>query len=141
MNRAAILFIFLFASPLVYARPGHLTAEEVHRVREFKGLLAGVDGKTLQQTVDELEKTAHPQVNLQIREAMALAYADIARRQNVEGNSKRAWLYSMVALNMAYLQFGGSHSADPLNALICRKLKEYLPANILKQPGFRYSLE
>jgi hypothetical protein len=51
----------------------------------------------------------------------------------------------MVCLNMAYLQFGGSQgkygSTTELNRLIRQKLKAYLPSDVLKQPGFIYSLE
>jgi hypothetical protein len=76
---------------------------------------------------------------------MAKAYADIVRDQDVVGEKKKEWLYSMVCLNMAYFQFGGTQgppgSATSLNRLIRRKLKEYLPPSVLKQPGFLYSLE
>lgn len=137
-TRALIIFFVLTSAS--YAR-GHLNAEEVRRVREFKQLLEGVDDKTVRQAIDELEKSPHPQVNLEIKEAMARTYADIARQLKVEEKPKKEWLYSMVALNMAYLQFGGSRGDSPLNALICRKLKEHLPPGILKQAGFRYSLE
>jgi hypothetical protein len=99
----------------------------------------------LQQTIDELRKTHHFQLNLEMREAMAKTYADIVKEENVIGQKKKEWLYSMVCLNMAYLQFGGAQGAPgsttALNRLIRRKLKEYLPLNVLKQPGFLYSLE
>ena len=76
---------------------------------------------------------------------MAKTYADIVREINVEGQKKKEWLYSMVCLNMAYLQFGGSQgksgSTTELNRLIRQKLKKYLPPELLKQPGFAYSLE
>ena len=76
---------------------------------------------------------------------MAKTYADIVREVNVEGKKKKEWLYSMVCLNMAYLQFGGSQgksgSTTELNRLIRRKLKGYLPPNALKRDGFFYSLE
>ncbi len=123
----------------------HLTAQEIERVKAVKQLLYGIDTQSLQQTIDALEKTRYPQINLIIREAMAKTYTEIAREYNVVGQKKKEWLYSMVGLNMAYLQFEGTHQGAPgsttsLNRLIRRKLKEYLPPHVLKQPGFLYSL-
>ncbi len=143
------LIIFMFLSVTVHAqgnKPGHLTASQIQRVKALKALLYGIDGKSLQETIDELEKTRHPQINLGIREAMAKAYTDIVGEINVEGQKKKEWLYSMVCLNMAYLQFGGRPMGTPgstteLNRLIRQKLKEYLPPNVLKQAGFFHSLE
>jgi hypothetical protein len=123
----------------------HLSAADIERVKAVKALLYGVDKKSLQETISELERTRQPRINLQMREAMARAYTDIVREINVEGQEKKEWLYSMVCLNMAYLQFGGSQgkpgSTTELNRLIRQKLKEYLPPNALKQAGFIYSLE
>jgi hypothetical protein len=137
-----IILIFLATS--AYAS-GYLTASDIARVKVVKALLYGVDKKSLQETIDELEKTRHPQINLQIREAMAKAYTDIVSEIDVKGQKKKEWLYSMVCLNMAYLQFGGSQgtpgSTTSLNRLIRQELKKYLPPNALKQPGFFYSLE
>jgi len=145
-----VLFVFIFICLATSAhaqashRSGHLTAAEIERVRSVKELLYGVDTKSLRATIDELEKTRHPLINLEMKEAMARAYADIVREINVEGQKKKEWLYSMVCLNMAYLQFGGdqgkSGSTTELNRLIRKKLKEYLPQDVLKQPGFIYSL-
>jgi len=138
-----LLIISLFLTASVHA--AGLTAQEIQRVRAVKQLLDGIDTKSLQETIDELEKTRYPRINLEMREAMAKVYTDIVRQENVSGQKKKEWLYSMVCLNMAYLQFGGSQGAPggttSLNRLIRRKLKEYLPSNILNQPGFFYSLE
>lgn len=136
------LIIFLFLSSSVRAE--YLTGQEIQRVKAVKQVLSGVDGKSLQQTIDELGKTRYPHLNLIMREAMARTYVDIVRDNNVVEQKKKAWLYSMVCLNMAYVQFAGFQgsrtSATALNRLIRRKLREYLPADILKQPGFFYSL-
>jgi len=143
-----ILFLFLTVS--VHAQGGYdsrweLTPSQRQRLMAAKQLLAGIDKESLQQTIDALRKTRHFQLNVQMREAMAKTYADIVKEENVVGQKKKEWLYSMVCLNMAYLQFGGAQgspgSTTDLNRLIRRKLKEYLPENILKQPGFIYSLE
>jgi hypothetical protein len=142
-----VIFIFLTASSHAEGNniSRHLTAPEIERVRAVKQLLNGIDRKSLQETIEELEKARQPQINLQLKEAMANTYADIVREINVQGRHKKEWLYSMVCLNMAYLQFGGSQgtsrNATSLNRFIRQKLKKYLPPNALKQPGFFYSLE
>jgi hypothetical protein len=142
-----IIFIFLATSAHAQGdyRSGYLTASDIERVKAVKVLLYDVDTKSLQETIDELEKTRHLQINLQIREAMAKTYTDIVGEINVKGQKKKEWLYSMVCLNMAYLQFGGSQgksgSTTELNRLIRRKLKEYLPLNVSEQPGFIHLLE
>lgn len=121
-----------------------LTGQEIERVKALKELLVGVDTQPMWKTIDELERSRHPLVNIEMKEAAAKTYIDIIQEFKVESQRKK-WLYSMVCLNMAYLQFGGSQgnpgSATELNRLIRQKIKEYLPANILKQPGFIYSLE
>ena len=52
----------------------------------------------------------------------------------------REWLYGMVALNMANLQFGG-RSQDSVSQMIAQKLKKALPAEILNAPDFHVSVE
>ena len=142
------LIIFIFLATSVYADGNYrsrLTEQEIQRVRAVKELLYGIDTKPLWETIEELEKTRHPLVNLQMKEAIAKAYTDIARDFNVQGQKKKEWLYSMVCLNMAYLQFAGNQGSPgittDLNKLIRQKLKEYLPADALNQYRLFYSLE
>jgi len=141
MKRFSFLIIFLLLTTCVHA----FSVQEIQRLRAVKQLLYGIDSKSLQQTMDELQKTHHPQLYLQMREAMAKTYTDIVQEENVSGQKKKEWLYSMVCLNMAYLQFAGTQGSPgattALNKLIRRKLRAYLPADIFKQPGFLYSLE
>lgn len=123
---------------------GSLTMQEIERIKSLKSSLYEVDHKTLDQTMRELAVDGHPRLNLQIREVMAKTYEDIVKEQNVQGKSKKEWLYSMIALNMAYLQFGGSPSernTTLLNRLIRYKLKKYLPVDVFRRLGSRYSLE
>jgi cell division protein FtsB len=149
VKNSLILIIFMFITASVHAEEAynsrHLTQQEIQRVKAVKVLLDGIDKKTLWETIAELEKTRHPRLNLEMREAMARAYTDIVRDINVEGQKKKEWLYSMVCLNMAYLQFGGDKgkpgSTTELNRLIRQELLKYLPADVTKQPGFIYSLE
>ena len=143
------LITFVFISTSLHAQESdggrYLTTQQIERVRAFKELLGGVDKKTVLQTISEIERSRHPQIDLAMKEAMAKAYADIVRDFGIEAQKKKEWLYSMICLNMAYLQFGGaqgrSGSTTELNRLIRQKLKAYLPDNTLNQSGFRYSLE
>ena len=122
-----ILFIILISLAASAQAQGsykstHLTAQEIQRVKAVKKLLYDVDPKSLRETIAELEKSRHPRINLEMKEAMAKAYVDIVKEINVEGQKKKEWLYSMVCLNMAYLQFGGgqgpSGRTSSLNRLI-----------------------
>ncbi len=134
----SIFFLFLFTTSV---HAGHLNETDIARLKAAKQLTRDVDQKPLQQSIKELERTPHPLLNLHMKEAMARTYADIVRDQNIDGQKRKDWLYSMVTLNMAYLQFGGSSNTDPLNKMICRKLKEYLPKDILKDPDFLQSVD
>lgn len=139
------LIISMFFSVSAHSQGGYLTGDEVQRVKAFKQLLYGIDKGSVQRTIDDLEKTRYPLINLEIKEAMAKTYVDLVGEYNVTGQKKKEWLYSMICLNMAYLQFGGgqgnSSGTSSLNRLICQKLKGYLPPNALKQHGMVYSLD
>jgi hypothetical protein len=139
------LFLLLNLS-VAYAAPikEHLNEEDISRLKALKETFLEVEKKTPQQLVLELEKTNYPKINLAIKEAMAKAYLDIIKEQGVQGEHKKEWLYSMIALNMAYFQFGGDKDSaggtKNLNKLIRYKLKTYLPVNIFKQPGFHCNI-
>ena len=143
-----IFIIFLFLATSVQAqvinKSRYLTPQEMERVKAVKELLYDVDKKSLNETIRELEKSRQAHIDLEMREAMAKTYTDIVREISVEGQKKKEWLYSMICLNMAYLQFGGSQgkpgTTTELNRLIRQKLKKYLPPDVLNQSGFLYSL-
>jgi len=147
MKRSIALIIFLFLTSSVYveAKSRHLTMEEIERVRAVKELLGDVDSKTVQQTIKELERSDYPQINLQLKEAMAKTFFDIVRDKNIQGQARQERLLSQISLNMAYLQLGGTQdkagSAEPLNRLIRKKLREYLPSEIFSSPGFSFVIE
>lgn len=105
------------------------------RVKALKALIRDVDTKPARQTMEEIEESQDPELDLVMREAMAKTYADIVRDEKVLDQKKKEWLYSMVGINMAYLQFGGQQdsSANGLNRLIRQKLKDYLPSGALEQ--------
>lgn len=139
------LCVLIALSASGYAQAdGALTPDQMQRLKAVKATLWAVDHKSLRTSVAELEKSSQPELNLEIKEAMAAAYADIVKDYKVEGQNKREWLYSMVCLNMAYLQFnseqGPSQNASDLNKLIRRQLKKHLPQQAMKQFGFLYSI-
>lgn len=143
-----VIFLFLLTVPVhaqVNYKSGYFTPEDIQRVKAAKELLDDVDTDSLQETIRKLEKSRHPLINLDMLEAMAKAYTDIVKETDVEGAKKKEWLYSMVCLNMAYLQFGGSKgkygSTTELNRLIRQKLIKYLSPEVLKQPGFLHSIQ
>jgi hypothetical protein len=141
---AIVLFFYLFAyAPFAFSKV-HLNEQEKARVQSIHEIVSEIEKKSVKQMINEIEKTAYPEVNLIIKEAMAHTYADIVKEENVQGQHKREWLYSMIALNMAYFQFGGdkdsSGGAKNVNKLIRYKLKTYLPANIFNRPGFHSNL-
>ncbi len=143
-NKVILLIMVVMQATMQMAFAGPLTPIEIERVKVFKQLVQEVDRKPLHQTIEDLEKTAHPKTSLWVKEAMAQTYMDIVREQNVQGQGKKEWLYSMINLNMAYLQFVGTKqrmkTGNSLNVLICHKLKEHLPPDIDSQPGFHQSI-
>ena len=126
-------------------RIAHLTTEERERLRVCKHLLTGFDGKSFEESLSDLEHSASPHENLQILEAEAKVFAEIVQEQNVIGQKKKEWLYSMVTLNMAYLQLAGidaKQSQDsPLDKLIRWKLKEHLPSYLKENQEVFHSLQ
>ena len=137
------VLVLVGAAPAFSA--GALTPEEIAEVRKVKLMVQGVDKKSLHETIKEIEKTGHPKTYLRVKEAMARTFNDIVREQDVQGQAKKEWLYSMISLNMAYLQFVGTKvkgKADSnLNRLIRHKLREYLPPDIDSHPGFFQSVD
>ena len=136
--RFVILF-FLLPIHISYAQ-GSLTPQQIERVKACKQLIEEVDTKSLQKTIHELEDSTYPELNLQIMEAMTKAYDDIVQEQKVIGLKNKQWLYSMIALNMANLQFGGKVEGS-VHRLINYKLKMYLPKEVFAHPGFSKSVE
>jgi hypothetical protein len=142
------IFAFFLAMVLMttasFSAAGHLSESELERVKAYKHLIKEIDPKSLNESITELEKSRYPQVQLQMKEAIAHAYVDIVQEQDVQGQKKKEWLYSMITLNMAYLQFMGREqgptNAEPLNKLIRMKLRKYLSDEIWQKPGFKQSL-
>ncbi|OGX06981.1 MAG: hypothetical protein A2Z88_04225 [Omnitrophica WOR_2 bacterium GWA2_47_8] len=144
-----MLFILLVFAPLAQAKERgaaasincrqELSDQDIERVKASRDLLQGTDPRSLPKTLRELNRTNCPQIHAIIMEAIARTYVDIVREQKVVEQKKKDWLYSMVKLNMAYLQLtGGTYKGDnnSLNRSIRFRLKEYLPAGILTHPGF-----
>lgn len=163
MLKFFLLFIFLFLIPsshaeerlgkgsLTPAKPrvqeakplNPLTPQQVERVKAFKQLIKDVDTKSLQQTIDDVSAMKDPSLELELQEAIARTYADIVQEHKVTEQKTKEWLWSVIKINMAYLQLGGQkdESTNGLHVIIRQKLREYLPSDILRQPGFLYKLE
>ena len=116
---------------LYFSKTVQLTADEIVRLKVCKRLSAGIDKKSFEESLAALERYPYPEENLQILEAMTRTYVEIIQQGNVVEQKTKEWLYSMIALNMAYLQLGGiqvkQDEDTPLNKLIRQKLKEHLP--------------
>lgn len=139
-----IAVICIFTTSLAWAKY-QLTEKDIQRVKVLRQSIAEVEKKSWQKMVADIEKMDYPAIQLEIQDAMAKAYVDVVQEQNVQGQKKKEWLYSMVALNMAYLQFAGAKDSaggsQNLNKLIRYKLKSYLPQGIYNKPGFHCSIE
>lgn len=135
-----VFFFMIFVSTV---SAGTLSQSQVERVKAVRALLAGVDNRTLQDTISELANSKFPEGNLEIMEAIAATYQEMVSEYQVEGQAKKEWLHSMVCLNMAYLQAGGiaERSDTGLNMVIRRKLKKYLSPQLLSDPELFYSVE
>ena len=147
MGSRSMRKFFMFVFVCVFAASAHaerressfLSEKDIAYVRELRELTRDVDKRSLQEMIDEMENTDYPQVQAVIFEAVALTYDDITRENEVREQKKKEWLYSMVKLNMAYLQLTGGTfqgDSDPVNRRIRFLLKKYLPPEIFKHPGF-----
>jgi len=124
---------------------GILTTAQEERVQSCSRLLQGVESKSVDARIRELEQSPTPEESLQVVEAIAKTYADIVKEQNISEPKKQEWLYSMISLNMAYLQLGGlniQQSGDSaLNKMIRLRLKEYLSPELINNKEVFTSLE
>jgi len=153
-----ILFMISFLlTPSVYAQEtfgdterieegpdwASLDSRDMERIRALKDLIRDVDRKSLAQTIHEIENADDPRLELQKQEAIAKTYADIVLQEKVVDQRQKEWLHSMITINMAYLQFGGSgdDSGNGLHRLIRNKLRDYLPPEVLTHPGFLQTID
>lgn len=133
-----IILVLILSSQALAGEP--LTPAQIDRVRAIKKLLGEADTKTFEKTVSELQKTGDCELTLQLQEAVAKVYAEIVAEQNITDLSKEQWLYGVVALNMANIQFGG-RPAGPLNRMITQRLRKSLSPAVYSNPGFHVSVE
>jgi hypothetical protein len=157
MKKVIFSILFLFSANSLQAdqtpvkliqsvyTPRCLNGAQIERLKDCKNILGEVDNEPLYQKIEKLDTASNPEENLQILEAVAKTYAEIIQEREVEGLKKREWLHSMIQLNMAYLQLGGmrdkSGDHEPLNGLIRRKLKRYLPKELQNNTEIFYTLE
>jgi len=132
-----IIPLFILALPLL-AQGNDLSPAQIDRVKVCKAKLAEVDQKTFQESVDTLIDSNYPEENLQILEAIANTYADLAAEFQLTDSQKKGELYSLISLNMAYFQFGGQGgghgSSEPLYRRIRNTLKKYVSPELMKDP-------
>ena len=140
MRRLVGLWMLLCVCVMYATR---LEASQVERIHKVQSLLGEVDGRGAQEIINDLNASASPEGQLQILEAASWTYRDLVEQLKVEGPSRKQWLYSMVLLNVAYLQFGGDINAydSDLNVLIRKKLKSYMSDALIQQSGLFHSLE
>lgn len=139
MKRLLIVAFFFLSISIAFAQ-GPLSPVQIERVKAFKNIIESVDKKTLLKTISELEKAEDPQFAIQIQEIIAKVYAEIVQEKVVTDQANKEWLYGMVALNMANLQFGG-RADDAVSRLIVQKLQKNLTADVLSHPDFHVSVE
>lgn len=141
MKKLMVLSLIL-AIPL-QAHAAALNPQQIERIKEAKKLLGSVDPRTVGDISAELSKTRFAEENLQILEAVAQTYRDMILEYEEVTNDKREWLHSMILLNMAYFQFGGSSEQGDtgLNIVIRRKLRKYMSPELMANPNLFYSLE
>ncbi|HLF18874.1 MAG TPA: hypothetical protein VI749_08290 [Candidatus Omnitrophota bacterium] len=138
-----IVFIVCF-SLLAYPVRAQLAPAQLERVKAAKELLKEIDTTSVEETVEKLSQSVYPEGDLMIMEAVASTYRDMVFEHQVEGQEKKEWLHSMVLLNMAYFQMGGSGEEEGdtgLNIAIRRKLKQYLSADLMADRRLFHSLE
>ena len=142
--------VFLIVVPIGIGLPRQslarqaFTPAQLERLEVCTRLLRDVDPQELAARRTELERGQYTEANLVILEAVARAYTEIVEEQNITSQDGKEWLYSMVTLNMGYLQLGGSKVKQrdtALNMLIRQKLKAHLPAHILDNEVLFYSLD
>jgi hypothetical protein len=130
----------VFLAPAVLADAPLTNAQRINRVRT---LLADVDTRSTQQLISDLKASSSPEGQLQILEAVAQTYQEMVEQYEVATPSQKKWLHSMILLNVAYFQFGGApddENTTELNIAIRRKLNNYLPEKLRKDPRLFYSL-
>lgn len=136
-----LIFIFFVFASFAQAQPSPAQLKRVEATRE---MLKDVDKKSLEDTLKELKSSPYFEGSLTILEAVAATYREMVSEYQVEGQAKKEWLHSMVMLNMAYFQLGGSGEEEGesgLNIIIRRKLKKYLPAELMADRRLFHSLE
>jgi hypothetical protein len=135
-----ILFLLAFANDAFAA----LTPRQIERAKAAHQVLSEVTPGPLNTILEKLEQSSFPEGNLQIMEAVAATYADMAREHDVVELPKKQWLHGMITLNMAYIQLGGEPSQPGdtgLNLLVRRKLMGRLSPGLLSDPRLIHSLE
>ncbi len=138
-KRFLTILVLILIATSAQAR-GTLSPSQIERVKAYKQSLGSVDKKSLDKTIAELQRTSDPEMALAIQETIAQTYVEVLASEGVQDQSKKEWLYGVVALNMANLQMGGRPN-NSLNRMITKKLEKNLPASVSSHPDFHFSVE
>jgi len=145
-----ILSVFFVCSLLALGLPRPssarqtLTPSQVERLETCVRLLSDVDPQDFAARREGLERGTYTEANLVLLEAVARTYSEIIEEQGITEQERKEWLYSMVTLNMGYLQLGGSkvrQRDSALNLFIRQKLKSHIPARLLENQDLFYPLD
>lgn len=136
--------LILGMSATVFAAP-ELLPQQLERVKAAQELLCEADPQPLQKIINELQTSPALEGNIYILESVALTYRDLVAKYGIINQSAKERLLEKVRLNMAYFQLGGQdnegNDQNPLDIMIRRKLKEYLPEYVWKDTQLFHSLE
>ena len=139
------LIIFLLASSTVHAektydhftesgRTGHLTSEEIERLKECKRLMQDADETSFAEALATIEKSPYPHDSLQLLEAAAETYTEIVKEQNIIEQKRKEFLLTKINFNMAYLQLAGVDTEQQqdtaLNKMIRWKLRQHILSSL-----------
>ncbi|MEK7377063.1 MAG: hypothetical protein AABZ57_07910, partial [Candidatus Margulisiibacteriota bacterium] len=111
-----------------------LTAQHERRIGQANRLLAEVDRRSANDICDEFNKTAAPEANVKIYEAVAATYDDLVKSKDIQDAAQKVHLYDQIRLNVAYIQFGGDPEYDGgklLDRWIRQALVRYLPKDLM----------
>jgi len=133
----------LFVPTPAIAAEGYLSNAHVVRVTQAQQLLADVDTRSQNETIDEFNRAAFPEGNLQIYEAVAATYKELTQQKGITELNQKRRLYDFIRLNIAYLQFGGSieQGDKDLNRWIRQTLRRHLPKELFDNDQLFHSLE
>ena len=121
-----------------------LTDAHTRRLEQANYILREVDLRPLPMIIEEMNRTASPEGNLQIYEAVAATYQEIVDRKHITDSERKQSLYDSIRMNVAFMQFGGGieHKGDKvLDRWIRQTLARHLPEGVFDNDQLFHSLK